>query len=253
MGTEMEGGVRLNLENVCKTYGAQRALDGLSLSLPDDTRCLALIGPSGGGKSTLLRHLGGLEVPDSGLIEVNGKPLPRDENALRALRRKNGFLFQSYNLFPHRTALDNITLPLIHVHGQSEPSARALAEEQLARFGLGEHSQKFPAQLSGGQQQRVALIRAIVSKPSLLFLDEPTAALDPEMTGEVLALIRELIREGQEVVVCTHEMGFARAVADSVAFIADGKVLECAKPEALFDAPKHDKVRRFLSRVLAFR
>ena len=245
--------MRLQIDNLCQIYGTQRALDGLSLSIAENIRCLALIGPSGGGKSTLLRHLGALEIPQSGRIVVNGAALPNDEDALRIVRRKNGFLFQSYNLFPHLTALENITLPLLHVHGHSVESACTLAQTQLARFGLAEHAEKYPVQLSGGQQQRVALIRAIVAKPDVLFLDEPTAALDPEMTVEVLELIRELIRAGQEVVLCTHEMGFARAVADSVAFIAEGKVLECARPQTLFEAPQNEKVQRFLSRVLEFR
>ena len=245
--------MRLHIDHLSQTYGTQRALDDLSLSIAENTRCLALLGPSGGGKSTLLRHLGALEVPATGTITVNGTPLPRDEPALRILRRRNGFLFQSYNLFPHLTALENITLPLVQVHGHTPDAARALAEEQLVRFGLHTHAGKRPVQLSGGQQQRVALIRAIVAKPELLFLDEPTAALDPEMTVEVLELIRELIRAGQEVILCTHEMGFARAVADSVAFIAEGKVLECAPPQTLFASPEHETVRRFLSRVLEFR
>ncbi len=245
--------MRLHIDSLTQTYGAQRALDALSLSIANDIRCLALIGPSGGGKSTLLRHLGGLEVPASGSISVNAVPLPRDEPSLRAVRRKNGFLFQSYNLFPHLTALENITLPLIEVHGHTRDAARDLAETQLRRFELHAHAHKHPVQLSGGQQQRVALIRAIVAKPELLFLDEPTAALDPEMTVEVLELIRELIRAGQEVVLCTHEMGFARAVADRVAFIATGKVLESAPPAEIFESPKNETVRRFLSRVLEFK
>lgn len=249
----MEDTVKLQIENLTQTYGTQRALDGLSLSIEENIRCLALIGPSGGGKSTLLRHIGALEVPASGSISVNSKMLPRDEPALRSIRRKNGFLFQSYNLFPHLTAMQNITLPLVQVHGHTPTDARALADEQLHRFGLHAHADKHPVQLSGGQQQRVALIRAIVAKPELLFLDEPTAALDPEMTVEVLELIRELICAGQEVVLCTHEMGFARAVADSIAFVAEGKVLESATPQSMFDAPKHETVRRFLSRVLEFR
>lgn len=245
--------MRLEIESLSRTYGTQRALDSLSLSLPEDIRCLALIGPSGGGKSTLLRHLGGLEAPDSGRLRINGAELPHDENALREYRKKNGFLFQSYNLFPHLTALENITLPLVHVHAHSPESARAIAEKQLARFGLAGHAEKHPAQLSGGQQQRVALIRAIAANPGILFLDEPTAALDPEMTVEVLELIRELITDGQEIVLCTHEMGFARAVADRIAFVADGKVIECAAPQTLFETPRHESVRRFLSRVLEFR
>jgi len=249
----MESGMKIEVQSLVKTYASQRALDGLSLSLPPGTRCLALIGPSGGGKSTLLRHLGGLELPDSGSIEVNGNPLSTNEIELRSYRRKNGFLFQGYNLFPHLTARQNIILPLVQVHGKSMVEAEDLAATKLARFGLAGHAEKLPVQLSGGQQQRVALIRALVSSPELLFLDEPTAALDPEMTVEVLELVRELILGGQDVILCTHEMGFARAVADVIAFVAAGKISESAPPEALFNSPRNPDVARFLSRVLEFR
>lgn len=245
--------MKLRVHQLVKIYGSQRALDGLSLDISDDIRCLALIGPSGGGKSTFLRHLGGLEIPNSGIVEVNGTVLPATEAGLRMTRRKNGFLFQGYNLFPHLTALQNITLPLVKVHGKSEDAARELAVTNLKRFGLAQHAEKFPTQLSGGQQQRVALIRSLVASPELLFLDEPTAALDPEMTVEVLELVRELIHGGQEVILCTHEMGFARAVADKVAFVAEGTIRECAAPQELFNQPKDDLVKRFLSRVLEFR
>lgn len=245
--------MRLEIDNLSRTYGTQRALDGLSLALPEDIRCLALIGPSGGGKSTLLRHIGGLEVPETGHIRVDGEELPRDEEGLREYRKRNGFLFQSYNLFPHLTALENITLPLIHVHQHTPHLALDIASKQLERFGLAAHGGKHPAQLSGGQQQRVALIRAIAANPGILFLDEPTAALDPEMTVEVLELIRELIRDGQQILLCTHEMGFARAVADRIAFVASGRIVECAPPPQLFGNPADETVRRFLGRVLEFR
>ncbi len=245
--------MKLDVSGLVKNYGSQRALDGLSLALPEGTRCLALIGPSGGGKSTLLRHLGGLELPDAGTIAVNGKFLSSDETTLRRFRRRNGFLFQGYNLFPHLTARQNIVLPLIEVHGKTPAEANDLAVTNLERFGLAPHADKLPVQLSGGQQQRVALIRSMVAAPELLFLDEPTAALDPEMTVEVLELVRELILGGQDVILCTHEMGFARAVADAVAFVATGKILECAKPDGLFNTPQEPEVKRFLSRVLEFR
>ena len=245
--------MKLMVQQLAKSYGPQHALDGLSLHLPSEPRCLALIGPSGGGKSSLLRQLGGLEVPDVGRIEINGITLEANENSLLAWRRRNGFLFQGYNLFPHLTVLENITLSLVQVHGKSPAEARSLAEENLRRFDLATHVEKRPTQLSGGQQQRVALIRALVAQPELLFLDEPTAALDPEMTVEVLELVRELIRGGQEVILATHEMGFARAVADVVAFVADGKILEFGPPAELFDHPRHPTVQRFLSRVLEFR
>jgi len=245
--------MKIEVQSLVKTYGTQRALDGLSLSLPAGTRCLALIGPSGGGKSTLLRHLGGLESPTSGHIEVNGKSLSADETVLRQYRRKNGFLFQGYNLFPHLTARQNIVLPLVEVHGKTPSEAGELAISHLARFGLASHAEKLPVQLSGGQQQRVALIRSLAASPELLFLDEPTAALDPEMTVEVLELVRELIHGGQEVILCTHEMGFARAVADVVAFVAAGKIIESAAPDRLFTSPENPDVGRFLSKVLEFR
>ena len=253
LGNEMEEFMKLHVADLVKNYGTQRALDGISLDLPQGTRCLALIGPSGGGKSTLLRHLGGLELPDGGSIEVNGNILSKNENELRRFRRRNGFLFQGYNLFPHLTAMQNIVLPLVEVHGKTAVEASDLAVTNLERFGLADHAAKLPVQLSGGQQQRVALIRAMVAAPELLFLDEPTAALDPEMTVEVLELVRELILGGQDVILCTHEMGFARAVADAVAFVADGKISECAAPEEFFKTPKDSGVKRFLSRVLEFK
>jgi polar amino acid transport system ATP-binding protein len=249
----MEATMKLEVSQLTKTYGTQRALNQLCLALPEGTRCLALIGPSGGGKSTLLRHLGGLEKPDEGTIQVNGNLLPSSETELRNYRRHNGFLFQGYNLFPHLNALENIVLPLVKVHEKSPNDAHTIAILNLERFGLADHIEKLPVQLSGGQQQRVALIRAMVATPELLFLDEPTAALDPEMTVEVLELVRELILGGQDVVLCTHEMGFARAVADQVAYVSHGRISECAPSEQLFEAPNSPDVKRFLSRVLAFR
>ena len=245
--------MKLDVTSLVKTYGTQRALDGLSLMVPEGTRCLALIGPSGGGKSTLLRHLGGLEIPDSGTVAVNGHLLPVNESSLRQFRRRNGFLFQGYNLFPHLSALENITLPLVQVQGKSPAEAREIACRNLSRFGLAAHGAKFPQQLSGGQQQRVALIRSYVAAPEILLLDEPTAALDPEMTVEVLEFVQELRKAGQEVILCTHEMGFARAAADLVAFVAHGKIIECAPPAELFEHPRDPTVRQFLQRVLAFR
>ncbi len=245
--------MKIEVASLVKIYGTQRVLNDLSFSLPAGTRCLALIGPSGGGKSTLLRHLGGLESPTSGSIEVNGKSLSADESALRQFRRKNGFLFQGYNLFPHLTARQNIVLPLVEVHGKHPSEANDLAVSHLERFGLASHAEKLPVQLSGGQQQRVALIRSLAAAPELLFLDEPTAALDPEMTVEVLELVRELILSGQDVILCTHEMGFARAVADVVAFVAAGKIIDSASPDRLFAAPENPEVSRFLSKVLEFR
>lgn len=243
--------MKLEVTGLCKTYGATRAADGLSL-LVESARVLVLIGPSGGGKSTLLRMLGGLEIPDTGSIAINGHRLLSDPAALQAYRRKNGFLFQQFNLFPHLTARRNIALPLEKVHGHPPAEAHAMAEQALARFGLLDHADKLPAQLSGGQQQRVGIARAVARQPEVLFLDEPTSALDPEMTAEVLELIQELAEAGQDIILSTHEMGFARAVADQVAFVAAGKIEELAPPASLFGAPRSALCQRFLSRVMRY-
>jgi polar amino acid transport system ATP-binding protein len=243
--------MKLEVTGLTKTYGTTRALDGLSLPV-ESARVLVLIGPSGGGKSTLLRVLGGLEIPDSGTVRINDHPLLAGETELQAYRRRNGFLFQQFNLFPHLTALRNITLPLEKVHGHSPAKAKEIAEQALARFGLIEHAHKLPAQLSGGQQQRAGIARSVAHKPEVLFLDEPTSALDPEMTAEVLELIQELAEAGQDIILSTHEMGFARAVADQIAFVAAGKIKELAPPSKLFGAPDSPVCQRFLSRVMRY-
>lgn len=243
--------MKLEIAGVTKRFGKTAALDGLSLSVAA-ARVLVLIGPSGGGKSTLLRVLGGLETADEGTVAINGQVLENDPSSLQAYRRKNGFLFQQFNLFPHLTALRNIALPLEKVHGHTPVEARAMAEQALARFGLIDHADKLPAQLSGGQQQRVGIARAVARKPEVLFLDEPTSALDPEMTAEVLELIQELAEAGQDIILSTHEMGFARAVADQVAFVAAGKIEEHAPPAELFGNAKSPTCRRFLSKVMRY-
>lgn len=243
--------MKLEIAGLTKRYGGHTALDGLDLRV-DEGRVLVLVGPSGGGKSTLLRVLGGLETPDAGLVRVHGAELPATESGLLAYRRRNGFLFQQFNLFPHLDALRNLTLPLEKVHGLPPGEAKLKAEEALGRFGLLEHASKRPAQLSGGQQQRVGIARAVASKPEVLFLDEPTSALDPEMTAEVLELIQELAEGGQRIVLSTHEMGFARAVGDTVAFLAAGRVIESAPPAEWFERPATEQARRFLSRVLRY-
>ena len=187
----------IDAQRLTRRYGALAALDGLTLAV-ERVKVLALIGPSGGGKSTLLRVLGGLEGADEGEVSINGTVLSADERQLLAWRRRNGFLFQQFNLFPHLTARRNITLPLEKVHGRTAAEAERVADESLERFGLTAHGHKLPAQLSGGQQQRVGLARAIASGPEILILDEPTSALDPEMTAEVLELIGELAAGGQD-------------------------------------------------------
>jgi polar amino acid transport system ATP-binding protein len=243
--------MKLEVSSLTKSYGPHTALRGLDLHV-ENARVLTLIGPSGGGKSTFLRLLGSLETPDSGSIAINRSLLGSSPQALMAQRRKNGFLFQQFNLFPHCSAQRNITLPLVKVHGLSPADAEARATEVLSRFGMAIHAQKLPHQLSGGQQQRVALARAFVSKPDVLFLDEPTSALDPEMTSEVLDLIQELAKDGQSIILSTHEMGFARAVSDHVAFIAEGKIVESGPPSAIFSQAETEICQRFLSKVMKY-
>jgi polar amino acid transport system ATP-binding protein len=240
----------IHASGLTKMYGTLAALDALDLTV-SGARVLALIGPSGGGKSTLLRVIGGLEEPTAGSIFVNDVNPGTGSTAL-AWRRRNGILFQQFNLFPHLSAHRNVTLPLEKVHGKSPEEAARIADECLDRFGLKDHAHKLPAQLSGGQQQRVGLARAIANQPEILILDEPTSALDPEMTAEVLELIGELAAAGQHIILSTHEMGFARAVADHVALIAAGKVAEYGTAAEVLDHPQGELAQRFLSKVMKF-
>jgi polar amino acid transport system ATP-binding protein len=226
-------------------------LDAISIDLAA-VHSLVLIGPSGGGKSTLLRIVAGLETPDAGTLELDGETLEFDERALARHRRATGTVFQAFNLFPHLTARENITLPLEKVHGYTRADAVESALAALRRFRLEDHAHKKPAELSGGQKQRVAIARAIAIKPRLLLFDEPTSALDPEMTAEVLDVIEELKEEGRDFILVTHEMGFARLVADQVAFLADGRLLEHGEPAALFEEPRTAGCRAFLARVLKY-
>jgi polar amino acid transport system ATP-binding protein len=243
--------VKLGLQQICKTFSGHVALDSVSLQL-EKVHTLALIGPSGGGKSTLLRIMAGLEHPDSGSIEINGERVNFQEAALREHRRTIGTVFQAFNLFPHLTALQNITLPLEKVHGHPAPEAEDIARKMLARFKLEAHAAKRPGQLSGGQRQRVAIARAISIKPRLLLFDEPTSALDPEMTAEVLDMILELREEGRDFVLVTHEMGFARQVADQAAFLSGGRIVEAGPAASLFASPKVPETGDFLSKVLKY-
>jgi len=243
--------MQLDLTDIHKRFDGQSALDGVTLRLAD-FHSLALLGPSGGGKSTLLRIIAGLETPDSGSVEINGVPLVFSDEQLLQHRRTIGTVFQAFNLFPHLSALENITLPLEKVHGYSRDEAVAYAYELLSRFQLQPHAGKKPAQLSGGQQQRVAIARAIAAKPRFLLFDEPTSALDPEMTAEVLDIIAELRREGRDLILVTHEMGFARQVADQCLFLADGRLVEAGPAARLFEAPEQPAVRNFLARVLRY-
>jgi polar amino acid transport system ATP-binding protein len=243
--------MHLSLSGVVKRYGAQAALDSVSLQLPE-ARTIVLIGPSGGGKSTLLRVLAGLEMPDQGRVEIDGEPLPVSEAELIRYRRSIGTVFQAYNLFPHLTALENVTLPLVQAHGYGKAAAHEYAMALLGRFQLEAHAGKKPFELSGGQQQRVAIVRAVAIKPRFLLFDEPTSALDPEMTAEVLDIIAELRDEGRELILVTHNMGFAKRVADFGVFLSGGKILETATAHQLFSAPQNPELQGFLGRVLKY-
>lgn len=237
--------MKLALSGLTKSFGSHRVLDGISADF-GELRTLALIGPSGGGKSTLLRVIAGLETADVGEVWLDGERVA----CTREHRRHLGVVFQAFNLFPHLSALENLLLPLVHVHRVAD--ARALALATLDRFRLADHAHKRPAELSGGQKQRVAIARAIAIKPRVLLFDEPTSALDPEMTAEVLDVIEELKAEGRNFILVTHAMGFARYVADRVAFLADGRIVEHGTPEQVFTAPQSAQCRDFLARVLKY-
>ncbi|MDB6139379.1 MAG: amino acid transporter ATP-binding protein [Verrucomicrobiaceae bacterium] len=245
--------MRLETRGVVKTFGVHRALDGAAFHTGSDARVVALLGPSGGGKSTLLRVLGCLLVPEAGTVLVDGTPLPDSELGALGERRKNGFVFQGYNLFPHLTALENVALPLRAVHGVPAAQAETRAREMLGRLGLIGHEMKHPAELSGGQQQRAAIARALAPRPRLLLLDEPTSALDPVMTGEVLDVIRELAENGQQIVLATHEISFARKVADWVVFLAQGQVLESSSADDFFSRPKTELAQQYLDGLAKYR
>lgn len=243
--------MKLRATDLCKSFGRQTVLRDVNLNL-EQVHALTLIGPSGGGKSTLLRIMAGLEKPDSGKLHLNDREVIYREKELMVHRRSVGTVFQAFNLFPHLTALQNITLPLEKVHHYKPPDARQAAEEILERFQLSEHRHKPPAQLSGGQRQRVAIARAISIKPKLLLFDEPTSALDPEMTAEVLEVIEELRKEGRDLVLVTHQMGFAHRIADQIALLSGGRIAECGPPSQVLDNPVSDTTREFLAKILKY-
>ncbi|MDC7223349.1 MAG: amino acid ABC transporter ATP-binding protein [Spirochaetales bacterium] len=244
--------MKLELKRLTKTYGPLTVLDRVSLAL-EDVRSLVFIGPSGGGKTTLLRLIAGLETPDSGEIVINGHPVEYgSEETLREYRKRLGMVFQAYNLFPHLTALENITLPLVKVHGYREEQAREEALILLERFHLADQALKKPSQLSGGQKQRIAICRAVAIRPEFLLLDEPTSALDPEYTSEVLDLIGELRDEDMRLILVTHEMGFARQAADYLLFVGDGGIIAQGPPKELFEGQGDERVNRFLNKVLKY-
>jgi ABC-type polar amino acid transport system ATPase subunit len=231
-----------------KHFGALHVLRGVDL-LVSVRELVFVIGPSGSGKSTLLRCLNRLEQPDSGSIVVDGADLLDRRTDLNRARRRIGMVFQSFNLYPHMTALGNVTLALRKAAGKSRDEAETLARAALDRVGLADRADHRPAQLSGGQQQRVAIARAIALEPKVMLFDEPTSALDPELVGGVLAVMRELRESGMTMVVVSHEMGFARAAADRVVFMADGLVLEQGPPAQIFEAPLHARTRSFIGQI----
>jgi polar amino acid transport system ATP-binding protein len=243
--------MKLEFDAITKRYGGHTVLDAITAQL-EFPHVLALLGPSGGGKSTLLRVIGGLESPEAGSLTIDGQRVPTGERSLRTFRSNIGTVFQSWNLFPHLDALANIMLPLTAVHGLAPEAARDRSLELLERLHLTGHAHKRPADLSGGQRQRVAIARAVAIHPRLLLLDEPTSALDPEMTAEVLEVIADLKSEGRTFILVTHAMNFARTVADQVAFLADGRIVEQGSAQTFFSAPQSETARRFLAKVLKY-
>jgi len=243
--------MRLQFQNLIKRYGDNNVIDDITATL-DFPHVLALLGPSGGGKSTLLRLIGGLESPERGSLTVDHEPVPTSGKSLRTYRSNIGTVFQSWNLFPHLDALANIMLPLTAVHGLAPDQACARAEELLERLHLNGHAYKRPAELSGGQRQRVAIARAVAIRPKLLLFDEPTSALDPEMTAEVLEVIADLKSEGRTFILVTHAMNFARTVADQVVFLANGQILDQAPAQDFFHSPQSEIAQRFLAKVLKY-
>ncbi|MCW2796477.1 amino acid ABC transporter ATP-binding protein [Nocardioides sp.] len=242
-------GPLLEVEDLRKSYGDKVVLDDVNLVVnPHDVICL--IGSSGSGKSTLLRCLNLLEEIDDGVIRFEGREISDPRIDPREVRSRIGMVFQAYNLFPHLTVLDNCTLAPRRVHGLGKAEAEARARELLAQFGLADKADAHPDRLSGGQQQRAALVRALCTRPRLLLLDEITAALDPELVGEVLTIVRDLAQQGTTMVLATHEMGFARELATTVCFLDEGRILEQGPPSEIFSNPREERTRQFLRRVL---
>jgi ABC-type polar amino acid transport system ATPase subunit len=238
----------VEISGLCKSFGAFQALKDVNLSV-EQGQVVVVLGPSGSGKSTLLRCINLLEDFDRGEIRVDGVRVGRGK-ALTRIRSQVGMVFQSFNLFPHMTARRNIALAPMRVHGISAADADSRAMQLLRKVGLESHADKYPSQLSGGQQQRVAIARALAMEPKVLLFDEPTSALDPEMVGEVLEVMQALARSGVTMLVVSHEMGFARRVADRVIFMEDGRVVEENDPNTFFTAPREDRTKAFLQAII---
>ncbi|WOH80340.1 amino acid ABC transporter ATP-binding protein [Bradyrhizobium sp. BEA-2-5] len=239
----------VTIEKLSKWYGTFQVLHDIDLSVAPGER-IVVCGPSGSGKSTLVRCINQLETHEMGRLVVNGIELRKGMKGLAELRREVGMVFQQFNLFPHLTVLDNCTLALVRARKLSKVQAEEIAIENLTKVRIPEQARKFPTQLSGGQQQRVAIARALCMKPKMMLFDEPTSALDPEMIKEVLDVMTELAREGMTMICVTHEMGFAREVADRVIFMDAGKIIEQAAPAKFFKAPEHPRAQQFLSQML---
>ena len=249
MTSRTAGEPLVRLSGVDKWFGELHVLQDIDLSI-DPGEVVVVIGPSGSGKSTLCRTINRLEPIDSGEIAIDGQRLPEEGKALARLRADVGMVFQSFNLFAHKTVLENVTLGPVKVRRQRKAEAERRARELLDRVGVGNQADKYPAQLSGGQQQRVAIARALAMDPKVMLFDEPTSALDPEMISEVLDVMVALARDGMTMVVVTHEMGFARRAANRVVFMDGGRIVESADPETFFTRPTSDRAKDFLSKIL---
>ncbi|MBK5007149.1 amino acid ABC transporter ATP-binding protein [Pseudomonas sp. S32] len=239
----------ISIKALHKSYGSTRVLEGIDLEV-NSGEVVCLIGPSGSGKSTLLRCINGLETYEGGDILVSSERVDRHARSIHTIRTEVGMVFQRFNLFPHRTALQNVMEGPVYVKKESPAAARAHAVELMEKVGLGHRLDAYPDQLSGGQQQRVAIARALAMRPKAILFDEPTSALDPELVGEVLGVMRTLAKEGMTMVVVTHEMAFAREVSDKVCFLYGGKIVEAGVPQDVFGRPAHPRTQDFLRRLL---
>jgi len=247
--TQARGDVIIEVQGVDKFFGDFQALKNINLNVGKQ-EVIVVMGPSGSGKSTLIRCINRLEKHDAGRIVVDGVELSDDIRNIQEIRRETGMVFQQFNLFPHLTVLDNITLAPRQVRNMPKNEAEEMAMLQLERVKIPEQAHKYPGQLSGGQQQRVAIARSLAMQPKVMLFDEPTSALDPEMIKEVLDAMQELAESGMTMIVVTHEMGFARAVANRVLFMADGEVVEVGTPQHIFENPDEDRTKLFLSQIL---
>ncbi len=239
----------ISISNVWKYFGELPALQDVSLNIHSGER-VVIIGPSGSGKSTLLRSINRLEEVDQGVIIVDGREITSDEHDINVIRQDLGMVFQQFNLFPHKTVLENLTMAPIRLRKSSKGDAIELALTLLKKVGISEKANVYPAMLSGGQQQRVAIARALAMQPSIMLFDEPTSALDPEMVGEVLDVMVNLAEEGMTMVCVTHEMGFARTVADRIIFMDHGQIMEVGTPEQIFSSPRAPRLKQFLNQIL---